>query len=192
MSDAVFGLVAAGVGVLGTLISPVFAQRTNARTQQAEFERQQQAVRAQWERERHEQGLLVRRACYSETNAAFRRYRTQQMDYLWHVHRNEVNDIARDALEDARHAHHAAFAQAQMVASPAVLAQLDDVAKALSEGYRRTKHLEEGTPDTGDSFEVIEAYLQWIWERWEEMRAVMREDLGEENLPPSRPSSGVQ
>ncbi|WP_327691645.1 hypothetical protein OG870_27760 [Streptomyces sp. NBC_00461] len=94
----------------------------------------------------------------------------------------------RESLEAARHAHHAAFAEAQMVASPAVLAQLDAVAKALAEGYRRTKCLEEGIPDEGDTFEVIEAYLQWIWERWEEMRAVMRADLGQANSP--APPSG--
>lgn len=125
----------------------------------------------------------MRRACYIETNAAYRRYRIQLMNYLWHVHRNEVTEAGKEGLEAARHTHHAAFAEAQMVASPAVLAQLDDVAKALSEGYRRTKCLEEGNPDPDDTFKVIEAYLQWIWERWKEMRAVLRADLGVANSP---------
>ncbi|MFB8271021.1 hypothetical protein ACFC96_31035 [Streptomyces sp. NPDC055955] len=183
MGSAAIALVAAVVGVAGTLLAPVLAHRSGARAQKAEFERQQQAAHAQWAREQQQSELAVRRTCYIETNAAYRRYRTQQMNYLWHVHRGEVTEAGKDELEAARMAHHAAFAEAQMVASPAVLAQLDDVAKALSEGYRRTKCLEEGNPDPGDTFEVIEAYLHWIWERWEEMRAVMRADLGLTNSP---------
>ncbi|MEU3514631.1 hypothetical protein ABZ770_04970 [Streptomyces sp. NPDC006654] len=186
MGSAAIALLAAVVGVAGTLLAPVLSQKSAARAQRAEFERQQQAAHMQWLREQQRAELAVRRACYIETNAAYRRYRTQQMNYLWHVHLGEVTEKAREELETARHAHHAAFAEAQMVASPAVLAQLDDVTKALSEGYRRTKCLEEGHPDEGDTFAVIEAYLQWLWERWEEMRAVMRADLGAANLPPNR------
>ncbi|MFF6891315.1 hypothetical protein ACFY8Z_11770 [Streptomyces microflavus] len=88
---------------------------------------------------------------------------------------------AREDLEEARQAHHAAFAEAQMVASSAVLVQLDIMTKALSEGYRKTQCLYEGNPDPDGSFEEIQAYLHWLWERWEEMRGVMRDDLGVEN-----------
>ncbi|WAU84890.1 hypothetical protein O1Q96_37495 [Streptomyces sp. Qhu-G9] len=183
MGSTAIALVAAVVGVTGTLLAPVLAQRSSAKGQRAEFERQQQAAQAQWEREQRQAELAARRTCYVETNAAYRRYRIQLMNYLWHVHRDEVTEAGKEALEAARHAHHAAFAEAQMVASAAVLAQLDDVAKALSEGYRRTKCLEEGNPDPDDSFDVIQAYLQWIWERWKEMRAVMRADLGVNNSP---------
>ncbi|MFE7443723.1 hypothetical protein ACFU7X_25110 [Streptomyces chartreusis] len=183
MGSTAIALVAAVVGVTGTLLAPVLAQRSSAKAQKAEFERQQQAAHTQWQREQQQAELTARRACYIVTNAAYRRYRIQLMNHLWHVHRSEVTDTLKETLETARHAHHAAFAEAQMLASPAVLAQLDDVAKALSEGYRRTKSLEEGHPDEGDTFEVIEAYLQWIWERWKEMRAVMRADLGLANSP---------
>ncbi|MFF3575902.1 hypothetical protein [Streptomyces mirabilis] len=184
-------VVAAAVGVIGTLLSPVLAQRSSAKTQRAEFERQQQAAQAQWEREQQQAELLTRRTCYIEANAANRRYRIQLMNYLWHVRRGEVTDALRAELEVARQAHHSAFAEVQMVASPAVLAELDVMADALSEGYRRTKCLEEGTPDPDDSFEVIEAYLQWIWDRWKEMRDVMRVDLGVHNSPPDPPSTGA-
>lgn len=191
MGSAAVALIAAVVGVTGTLLAPVLTQRSGAKAQEAEFERQQRAAQAQWEREQQQAELAVRRSCYIDTNAAYRRYRTQQMNYLWHVHHYDVTDAVRQELEEARHAHHAAFAQAQMIASPAVLAQLDDVAKALSEGYRRTKCLEESNPDPGDTFEVIEAYLQWIWERWEEMRAVMRADLGLANTLTPTPGDSL-
>lgn len=134
----------------------------------------------------------MRRACYIETNAAFRHYRMQVMNHLWNVHRNDVTEAGSERLEASRHAHHVAFAEAQMIASPAVLAQLDDMSRALSEGYRRTKCLEEGNPDDGDTLEVIQEYLHWIWERWKETRAVMRADLGVPNSPIAQPSTGVQ
>ncbi|MFI9375820.1 hypothetical protein [Streptomyces parvulus] len=181
MGSTAIALVAAVVGVTGTLLAPVLAQRSGAKTQQAEFERQQQAARTQWEREQGQAELAMRRACYIETNAAFRHYRMQLMNYLWNVHRNEVTEAGGELLESTRRAHHVAFAEAQMVASPAVLAQLDDMSKALSEGYRRTKCLEEGNPDEGDTLEVIQEYLGWVWERWKETRAVMRADLGVPN-----------
>ncbi|KUN57517.1 hypothetical protein AQJ46_47415 [Streptomyces canus] len=183
MGSTAIALVAAVVGVTGTLLAPVLAQRSGAKTQQAEFEHQQQAAHALWEREQRQAEFAMRRACYIETNAAFRHYRMQLMNYLWDVHRNGVTEADSERLEAARHAHHDAFAEAQMVASPAVLGQLDDASRALSEGYRRTKCLEEGNPDEGDTLEVIQEYLGWIWERWKETRAVMRADLGVPNSP---------
>ncbi|MFI8072953.1 hypothetical protein ACIF85_29775 [Streptomyces sp. NPDC086033] len=184
-------LVVAVVGVTGTLLAPVLAQRSNAKTQKSEFERQQHAIQTQWEREQQREELMTRRTCYIEANAANRRYRIQLMNYLWHVRRSEVTDALRADLEVARQAHHSAFAEVQMVASPDVLSELDVMADALSEGYRRTKCLEEGTPDPDDSFEVIEQYLQWIWDRWKAMRDVMRTDLGVHNAAASPPRTGA-
>ncbi|MFI0510621.1 hypothetical protein ACH3Y9_11620 [Streptomyces sp. WSLK1-5] len=184
-------LATAAIAVTGTLLAPVLAQRSGAKAQKAEFERQQQAAHAQWEREQQREELSTRRTCYIETNAANRRYRIQLMNYLWHVRNGDVTDPLRAELEAARENHHSAFAEVQMVASPAVLDQLDEVAKALSEGYRRTKCLEEGNPDEGDTFDVIQAYLEWIWERWKEMRSVMRADLGVPNASAAPPGGGA-
>ncbi|MFE7033508.1 hypothetical protein ACFU9Y_24635 [Streptomyces sp. NPDC057621] len=188
MGSTSVALVVAVVGVAGTLFAPLLAQRSTAKAQRADFERQQQAVQFQWEREQERTELAARRACYIATNAAYRRYRIQLMNHLWRVHREEVTEAAKEELEAARHEHHAAFAEAQMIASAVVLSQLDDVAKALSEGYRKTKSLEEGNPDPeGGSFEEIHEYLQWIWDRWKEMRTVMRVDLGANESPVGRP-----
>ncbi|MCX4436591.1 hypothetical protein [Streptomyces mirabilis] len=187
VGSTAIALVATVGGVTGTLLAPILAQRSSAKTQKAEFERQQHAAQAQWEREQQHAELAARRSCYITTNAAYRRYRIELMNYLWHVRRGEVSQAAGEALEAARSAHHAAFAEAQMFASAVVLGQLDDVAKALSEGYRRTKCLEEGNPDPDDSFEVIAEYLEWIWNCWREMRTVMRTDLGVNDPPASQP-----
>ncbi|MFC9757385.1 hypothetical protein [Streptomyces sp. NPDC056921] len=178
------------VGVAGTLLAPLLAQRSTARAQRAEFERQQQAAQCQWDREQQRAERAARLACYIATNAAYRRYRVQLMNHLWHVRRGEVTEAVKDELETARQEHHTAFAEAQMIASAVVLDQLDDVAKALSEGYRKTKSLEEGNPDPeGGSFEEIGEYLQEIWDCWKEMRTAMRLDLGVNNSPVSPPSN---
>ncbi|MCO8301297.1 hypothetical protein [Streptomyces sp. RKCA744] len=178
MDNAMIALATAMVGVIGTLLSPVLSQRLIARVQSDQLERQQRAADIQWQREQEKAEQDRKRSCYTTTNSAYRRYRVQLMNYLWHVHQDGVTPELREQLEEARHAHHAAFAEAQMIASTRVLAELDTVAKALSETYRRTKCLEEGTPDPDGSFEEIQADLHWLWERWKQMRSIMRADLG--------------
>ncbi|MET9294317.1 hypothetical protein [Streptomyces sp. NPDC003077] len=81
-------------------------------------------------------------------------------------------------MEEARQAHHAAFAEAQMIASAQVLIELDGMTVALSEVYRRGLCLEEGNPDPDGSFDEVRADFQRLWLRWEGMRDVMRVDLG--------------
>ncbi|MEU6069204.1 hypothetical protein ABZ864_33325 [Streptomyces sp. NPDC047082] len=178
MGGVLLALIAAVFGVTGTLLAPVLSQRSQSKALAADFERQQQAARAQWQREQERAELEHRRTCYVAANAAFRRYRVQLMNHLWNVHRGAVDDRVSQDLEDARQAHHLAFAEAQMIASVSVLDHLDEVAIALSEGYRKTKDLEEGHPGPDGSFEEIEAYLRWLWERWKDMRNAMRADLG--------------
>ncbi|MEU3917755.1 hypothetical protein [Streptomyces sp. NPDC029004] len=181
-------LFAAVVGVTGTLIAPVVSQRLVARVQREQFERQQQIAHGQWLRDQNRAELAQRRTCYVATNAAYRHYRLQLTKFLYHVHRGDVPQAAREELEAARHAHHAAYAEAQMVASVAVLRELDVVAKALSESYRKTKCLEEGNPVPTGSFEEIHAELHLLRELWELMRGVMRRDLGIDD-PATDPSA---
>ncbi|WP_105970436.1 hypothetical protein [Streptomyces geranii] len=178
MSSALIALIAAVFGVTGTLLAPVLSQRSQAKALAADFDRQQRAAQGAWQRERFQMEFEKRRACYIAANAAMSRYRVQLMIYLWRVRREEVDDAAKQELEAARHAHHAAFAEAQMVASDAVLDHLDQLAIALGIAYGRTKDLEEGHPGPEGSFEEIEAYLGWFWRRWQEMRRAMRDDLG--------------
>ncbi|MEU4038571.1 hypothetical protein [Streptomyces collinus] len=191
MSSAVLALVAAVFGVTGTLLAPVLSQRSQSRALEAEFERQQQATQAEWERERQNAGMEQRRSCYIATNAAFRRYRVQLMNYLWHVHRGQADEAASGELEAARCAHHDAFAEAQMVASDAVLVHLDELARALGASYRMTKSLEEGHPEPDGSFEEIEASLRCFWERWMEARNAMRVDLGVKDTLHEPPQLGA-
>lgn len=113
-----------------------------------------------------------------EVNASLRRYRMHLLNFLWTVHKRAVTPEARELIEEARRDHHSVFAEAQLIASATVLAQLDEMMKDLSEVYRRTMCLEEGDPDPDGSFDEIRADFVRLWERWETMRSAMRTDLG--------------
>ncbi|MGW2018732.1 hypothetical protein [Streptomyces sp. NPDC001927] len=189
MGSALIGLAAAVVGVTGTLIASVLSQRLLARVQSEQFERQQYAAEAQWRREQQVSELNRRRDGYMQVNASLRRYRTHLMNFLWIVHKSAVTPDARELVEEARRDHHSVFAEAQMIASAAVLAELDEMTKALSEVYRRTMCLEEGNPDPDGSFEEIRTDFVRLWEQWEGMRATMRDDLGLGNIAASNPRS---
>ncbi|MFJ3912761.1 MULTISPECIES: hypothetical protein [Streptomyces] len=178
VGTALIALAAASVGVIGTLLAPVLSQRLTARTQAEQFERQQRTDQTQ---RLHQQQLAEedrRRECYVAANAAYRRYRIELMNYLWLVEKGEITPEGRQAMEGARHAHHAAFAEAQMIASTPVMTELDVMTAALAELYGRTRRLEEGRPVPGGSFQEIHDELQELWNRGQELRAVMRTDLG--------------
>ncbi|MGV9645138.1 hypothetical protein [Streptomyces sp. NPDC003514] len=189
--SALLALIAAAFGVTGTLLAPVLAQRSQAKALAEDFERQQQAAEIQWQRERVRTEFEKRRTSYAATIAAMRRYRVQLMLYLWAVHRGDVDDALRVELEAARHGHHAAFAEVQMIASDSVLDHLDQMARALADGYGRTKDLEEGRARPGGAFEDIEEHLHGIIEeRWQVMRNAMRADLGVSTASASRDETG--
>jgi len=191
MGSALIGLAAAVVGVTGTLVASVLSQRLLARDQSEQFQRQQQAVEAQWHREQQVAELNRRREGYMQVNASFRRYRTHLMNFLWIVHKDVVTPDERELVEEARRDHHSILAEAQMVASAAVLVELDGMTNALSSVYRRIMCLEEGHPDPDGSFDEIRTDFVQLWERWEGMRAAMRADLGLGSVVGEPPAIGL-
>ncbi|MEU6217218.1 hypothetical protein ABZ845_06780 [Streptomyces sp. NPDC047022] len=170
----------------GTLLAPVLSQRSQAKALREDFERQQRATQKQWEREEARLEFVQRRTCYVAANATYHRYRVALVHYLWHVRGGDVTEATKEELAAARHEHQKAFAEAQMIASAAVLEQLDDLAVKLGVGYRKIMALESGTPEPEiGSFEEIREYLRRIWSRWEDMRSLMRVDLEASNARPN-------
>ncbi|MFI8100164.1 hypothetical protein [Streptomyces sp. NPDC086023] len=178
MGNALIALAAATVGVIGTLLAPVLSQRLLARAQADQFDRQQRTAEDQWIRERRVAEHDRRRDSYVAANAAYRRFRIQLMNHLWLVHQGEAGPEDRQELEAARQGHHAAFSEAQMTASDAVVAELDSLTSAMAELYARTMRLAEGNPVPGGSFQEIHDALQDLWERGLALRGTMRADLG--------------
>ncbi|AZM89218.1 MULTISPECIES: hypothetical protein [Streptomyces] len=183
------------IGMTGTLFAPLLTQRLVGRVQSEQFERQERMAEGQWQREQRAAELDVRRACYVAAMAGYRRYRIELMNFLWLAHkagaagdgdgagngngdRDAVRAAGRADLEAARQAMHLAFAEAQLVGSEAVVAELDATAERLSQAFYRVLRLDEGDPVPDGGFEAVKADLLGLGERWKEMRAVMRADLG--------------
>lgn len=190
MGSTFVGLAVAVVGVAGTLIATVLSPRLLARIQSEQFTREQRAAEAQWRREQQVAELARRREAYTNVNAAFRRYRTHLMNFLWTVHKGAVTAEAREVIEEARRDHHSVFAGAQVVASAAVLVELNAMTRALSETYRRVMCLQEGNPDPDGSFEELRTDFGRLWDQWEGMLGAMRADLGVESAPPEQAGAG--
>ncbi|MEV7522469.1 hypothetical protein [Streptomyces sp. NPDC091371] len=178
MDNALLALAGAVVAVTGTLLAPILSQRVLGRVQTEQFERQQRVAEAQWAREQRLAEVEKRRACYVTANSGYRRYRIELMNYLWLVHKGEVTEQGRTDLEEARHAMHAAFAEAQMIATDEVLTELDSMTQRLAVAYGRTMRLDEGRPTPAGSFEEIHAELARMGDQWTAMRTAMRGDLG--------------
>lgn len=181
MDSGLIALGAAVVGVAGTLLATVLSQRMLARVQAAQFEREQRVDRTRWLREQEVAELARRREVYTAANAAYRRYRIALMSFLWVAHREQVDAQERAAVEEARNGHHSAFAEAQMIASAAVLVELDLMTRRMAGVYARTMRLAEGQPGPECSFEEIHAQLIDLTGHWEVMRDTMRTDLGVED-----------
>ncbi|MFG2618102.1 hypothetical protein ACGFXC_10780 [Streptomyces sp. NPDC048507] len=192
MENGLLALASAVVAVAGTLLAPVLSQRITARAQEGQSDRQERLARAQWQRDQQVAERDKRRDCYVSANAGYRRYRVELMNHLWAVHRDDVTPEGRAALEEARHAMHSSFAEAQMIASDAVMTELDGLTSALSKAYSWTVRLERGTPAPGRGFEEIQAVLLDLGGTWQRTRSVMRADLGVEPGadPPGAPADG--
>ncbi|MEU9716093.1 hypothetical protein [Streptomyces sp. NPDC047976] len=175
-------LAIALIGMAGTLFAPLLTQRLVGRVQSEQFERQERIAEGQWRREQQAAELDVRRACYVAAMAGYRRYRIELMNFLWLVHRADATPEGmtegRAGLEDARQAMHLAFAEAQLVGSEAVVAELEATAERLAGAFYRILRLWEGDPEPDGSFEAVKADLLGLGDRWRGMRAVMRADLG--------------
>ncbi|MFJ8018043.1 hypothetical protein [Streptomyces sp. NPDC096339] len=178
MENALLALAGAVVAVTGTLLAPILSQRVLGRVQAEQFERQQRVAEAQWAREQRLAEVHKRRACYVTANSGYRRYRIELMTYLWLVHKGEATPEARAELGEARHGMHTAFAEAQMIASDVVLAELDGMTQRLATAYARTLRLEEGRPAPSGSFQEIHDELRSMSGQWTAMRTAMRTDLG--------------
>lgn len=174
------GYVVAVAGIVGTLLSPIIAQRLSRRGQLDAFEHQR-VLAAEADDRSARRGLWeAKRAAYVAANGAARQYRISLLNYAVAVRRGVVPEEVRQRAEQARHAWVAQIAEVQMTASPAVLAELEAVSTPLSSGLKRIRNVEDGTPEPGWGIEEIHADLLAVIDRWGLLRRVMREDLGVE------------
>jgi len=109
-----------------------------------------------------------------------RRYRLGVTNYLDKVKVGAVDKAERDELGAARRAYLESFAEIQLTASLQALAAIQPFNDGLSEAYRAAKQFENQGPKPGGSVEEVKAFLDKLWDQWNDMREAMRNDLGVE------------
>jgi hypothetical protein len=175
-------LLVAAVGMLGTLTSPVITQRLSARAKLEESDARRRDAQESRGHAHRESVVREKKAAYVTFNAAARRYRVEQMNYLHAIESKSADETDRRELREARRAYSLGLAEMQIVASDSVMAVVERITSDLSPAYKAIKSLENGTPDSGWSFEEIQEHLLRTWEHWASLREAMRHDLGLDDL----------
>ncbi|MFF7788417.1 hypothetical protein [Streptomyces sp. NPDC007991] len=178
MDSAVAGLLAAAVGVGGTLGSAWLTQRRGDVSRREEWERLEGTRRAEMAARRAESGREARRAAYTEFNAAARHYLATLND---HSHVLRIGYDPKESLatvEAARVDYRRRYAEAQMIVPDIVLTEVRRVDSDLNSVYGVLARLTRGTTRDGDGIEDVRDAIKQGWQDLSRMRTTMREDLG--------------
>ncbi|RMB79862.1 hypothetical protein [Streptomyces shenzhenensis] len=167
MGAAIAAMVAAVVGVLGTLFAPLVTTWA-ARHQRAE-ERETE------ERRRH---FEERRAAYTAMNRASRHFHTMLKDALHRLRDGVYTDDDRAQVEEARRDYRDRYAEAQMIVPQAVLNASREVNVVLATADATAKRIDRGLTRDRESAEQALMDLKSAEPRLTTMRRIMREDLG--------------
>ncbi|MEV8062326.1 hypothetical protein AB0P37_39400 [Streptomyces antimycoticus] len=177
MDSTIASLLAAVAGVVGTLLSPVLAQRSMARTALATAEAEQQARREEREESARIASLEEKRQAYATLNSLARVARNVMKDSVRYYH--ERGEVAAEDLElvtNARLAYQECYDNAQMILPDHILPLASRLNGSLAKGFHLIKSLAtQGTPTPEEIRDHCEGpILQMVTE----MRTAMRKDLG--------------
>jgi hypothetical protein len=178
MDAAVTGLLAAVVGVGGTLGSAWLTQRRGDASRREEWERLERTRLAELDAQRAESGRAARRVAYTEFNAAARHYLATLNDH-GHVLRLGADDPQESlaTVDTARVEYRRRYAEAQMIVPDTVLAEVRRVNTSLGSVYGVLARLTRGTPREDDDIATAPAEIKETWQTLSRMRATMRTDL---------------
>lgn len=107
-----------------------------------------------------------------------RQFTTALNRHLHVMQEHSVEEIDKDALDEAKGAHRDRYSEAQMIAPDEVLARASAVNQALNKAYGRVKRLERGEPEPGETMGTAAQAQEEIWDMLRAMRTAMRRDLG--------------
>ncbi|MFF8022754.1 hypothetical protein ACFZDJ_16800 [Streptomyces sp. NPDC007896] len=148
MSGATVSLIVAIVGVGGTLASAVITQVLAQRAESRRLDREQQ-IRAAEQRASEDQRKIDQlRSCYAQLNAHDRQYRDAMLAYAYEL-KSGSTDADATEVSSARRAQRDTRAEAQLLASDAVLAAESPVNERLTTAYRHLMNVAgESDPST--------------------------------------------
>ncbi len=161
-------MIAAVVGVLGTLCAPLVSQHITSRQRRAD----------------NDDGLRKlafeeRRAAYVTINQSMREFH-DRLKYA--VHRLIDGDYTtrdRSEVEDSRLAYRSRYAEAQMIVPASILDICKDLNKVLTHADAAVKRIVAGVPRQGESAENIRTDLLKASEKkLSNLTVAMRADLG--------------
>ncbi|MBC9715243.1 hypothetical protein H9Y04_22070 [Streptomyces sp. TRM66268-LWL] len=167
MGAAIAAMVAAVVGVLGTLLSPVVSTWATKR-QRDEESRLEDSRRF----------LEERRAAYTAMNRASRHFHTMLKDALHRLRDGVYSDEDRVEVEQARRDYRDRYAEAQMIVPEAVLSASREVNTVLAAVDAAAKRIDRGLARAGETADQALIDLKAAEPALTAMRRIMREDLG--------------
>ncbi|MGV9339110.1 hypothetical protein [Streptomyces sp. NPDC003688] len=175
MSGAIISLIIAIVGVGGTLASTVITQVLVQRTESQRANREERIRTAEQRTSEEQRRIDQLRGCYVQLNAHDRHYRDAMLAYAYALKSGSADAEAAE-VSSARRAQRDTRAEAQLVASDAVLQVESHVNAQLTVAYRRLMGV-AGQPDSSarqtQLSRVIEL-LDSIIAQQGHMRALMR------------------
>ncbi|MEV7151970.1 hypothetical protein AB0O05_36345 [Streptomyces sp. NPDC093084] len=177
MDSAVTGLLAALVGVGGTLGSAWLTQRRADALRREEWDRVERSRRAERADERRQSGREARQAAYTGFNASARHYLATLNDHA-HVLRDGGDPReSLDAVESARVDYRRSYAEAQMIVPDTVLAEVRKVDRGLGSVYGSLARATRDRGRDGDDPDSVRTVIGQGWRDLSDTRAAMRADL---------------
>lgn len=167
MGVAIAAMVTAVVGVLGTLLAPLVAQRSAAR-QRAED------AAAAGTRLRFEE----RRDAYTAMNRASRQFHTLLKDALHRIRDGVYAQDERALVEQTRRDYRDRYAEAQMIVPQRILAASRELNTVLAIADAAAKRLDRGIPAPDETVESVLDALRAAEPKLTELQRLMRADLG--------------
>jgi hypothetical protein len=189
MNTAVTTVIAAGIAVLGTLLSPILVQYATARAKAQEYELARQQRQEEREAEAQINKYVELRKVYTELNTEMRGFLRALSNYLHLVRSQQCSQEARDALNQVRDKYLDSYADAQMMVSDRVFAAAADANNGLARLYGMALRLDgltvpalsSATVSDGNEEESIETAFTYLGEVrpliWK-LRNTMRMELG--------------
>ncbi|MEU6936661.1 hypothetical protein ABZ943_08065 [Streptomyces rubiginosohelvolus] len=172
-------LIAAVIGVCGTLCATWLTQRSGERALVAERRNTERLRQLEENARSKERALDLRRANYIALNQAARRYFGALSDELHRLpsHR-AVPDAQPAELDEVRVQYRSCYAEAQMVVPDTALNVASAVNRELNQAYGMLKRLQGPTPRDQDGPQQIRAHLDAARKLLHDLRQEMRLDLG--------------
>ncbi|MGV9247951.1 hypothetical protein [Streptomyces sp. NPDC003710] len=187
MSGATVSVIVAIVGVGGTLASAVITQVLAQRAESRRSDREERVRIAEQRAAEDQRKIDQLRSCYVQLNADDRRYRDAMLAYAYALKSGSADAEAAE-VSSARRAQRDTRAEAQLVASDAVLKLESRVNAHLTTAYRNLMEVAgESDPSARQArLNQVINLLDSIIPQQGQVRARMRLDVGATQELPDR------